>query len=139
MTPESRLKMSLRKKGKPSVNKGKKMSLEQKLKLSASLKAYYASKIPNYEYIVTGKRRDRKRIRRERLRQVGGSHTVGEWEKLKAQYNWICPSCLRSEPDVTLTRDHIVAISNGGTDNIENIQPLCRPCNSTKSTVAIRY
>lgn len=139
MSPESRLKMSLRKKGKPSVNKGKKMSQSQKLKLSESLRRFYASRIPNYEYSVTGKRKDRKRVRRERLKNVGGSHSIGEWENLKAQYNWTCPSCLKKEPEVKLTRDHIIAISKGGTDNIENIQPLCNSCNSKKSNKTIRY
>ena len=138
-SPETRLKQSLSKKGKPSPKRGQKMSLEQRQKLSESLKRYYASKIPDYEYIVSGKRKDRKRIRRERLRKAGGSHTVGEWLDLKAKYNWTCPSCIRKEPEIELTRDHIVAISLGGSDNIENIQPLCRSCNSKKSTVAIRY
>jgi len=139
ISEEHRQKLSLAKKGKPSVNLGKKMNDEQKKKLSDSLKKYYSSVIPNYQYTVSGKRADRKRARRERLKIVGGSHTIGEWEKLKAQYNWTCPSCFKIEPTIQLTRDHIVAISLGGTDNMENIQPLCRPCNSKKNTRTVRY
>ncbi len=62
----------------------------------------------------------------------GGFHTLGEWETLKAQYNWTCPSCRKQEPNIKLTRDHIIPISKGGSNNIENIQPLCRGCNSRK-------
>lgn len=81
----------------------------------------------------------RKIRRKARQLENGGLHSRGEWESLKAQYNWTCPSCGKREPEVQLTRDHIVAISKGGSDNIENIQPLCRPCNSRKHDKDIRF
>ena len=55
------------------------------------------------------------------------------------QFNFICPSCKKSEPEIKLTRDHILPLSMGGTDNIENIQPLCKKCNSKKHTRIIKY
>ncbi len=61
-----------------------------------------------------------------------GSHTLGEWETLKAQYNWTCPFCKKAEPKIKLTEDHIIPLSKGGSDNIENIQPLCLICNCKK-------
>ena len=69
----------------------------------------------------------------------GGSHTLGEWENLKAQYNWICPCCGKSESEIQLTEDHIIPLNKGGSDNIENIQPLCLKCNSHKRTKIIKY
>jgi len=79
------------------------------------------------------------RQRRIKKLQVGGSHTLGDWENLQAQYNWTCPCCGKQEPDITLSEDHIIPLSKGGSDNIENIQPLCRSCNSSKQTKIITY
>ena len=69
----------------------------------------------------------------------GGSHTFGEWQTLKAQYNFTCVWCKRSEPQIKLTQDHIISLKNGGSNNIENIQPLCVSCNSKKGIKNIKF
>lgn len=86
-----------------------------------------------------GLKRANGRLRREKVKQNGGSHTVVEWETLKAQYNWTCPCCHKSEPEIVLTEDHIIPLSKGGSHNIENIQPLCKMCNMKKFTKIIKY
>jgi hypothetical protein len=135
-TQETLKKMSIAKLGKVSPRKGKKLSLETREKISLSKRKYFQDRNPNY---IPFSYDDRKKRRRERLKIYGGFHSVKEWETLKAQYNWTCPCCKKQEPEIKLTRDHIISVSRGGSDNIENIQPLCVSCNSKKSTTTIRY
>lgn len=58
-----------------------------------------------------------------------GNHTLEEWQELKKKFNYRCAICRKKKP---LTKDHIKPLSFGGTDYINNIQPLCRSCNSKK-------
>jgi len=64
-----------------------------------------------------------------RERSAEGSHTLKQWKELKEQFNHRCANCSEEK---FLTKDHIQPLSKGGTDYIENIQPLCRNCNSKK-------
>lgn len=60
-----------------------------------------------------------------------------EWETLKRHYNHQCLCCGQS--GVRLNADHIIPIAKGGVSTIDNIQPLCEPCNSKKRAQTIDY
>lgn len=79
------------------------------------------------------------RIRRYLKKNAEGFHTFREWELLKKRYDYMCFYCKRKEPEIKLTEDHIVPLSKGGSNNIENIQPLCGRCNSRKHTKIINF
>lgn len=78
----------------------------------------------------------RKIGRGERLRHNGGKHTNEEWLQLCTDHNNRCAKC---GADAILTKDHIVPVSLGGSDSIDNLQPLCRSCNASKGTKIIDY
>jgi 5-methylcytosine-specific restriction endonuclease McrA len=77
--------------------------------------------------------------RRSRIAGNGGSFTADDWELMKAEYGYRCPCCNRKEPNIKLTVDHITPISEGGKNLIENIQPLCKQCNSKKHTDVMKF
>jgi 5-methylcytosine-specific restriction endonuclease McrA len=67
------------------------------------------------------------------------SFTAAEWGALKEHYHYMCLRCGRREPEIKLTADHVVPISKGGAARIDNIQPLCKACNSAKHDQTIDY
>lgn len=79
------------------------------------------------------------RERKVRRKGAEGSHTDAEWEALKAKHAYTCLRCGKQEPTIALTRDHVKPLILGGTDYIENIQPLCHGCNSAKNDKEIDY
>jgi 5-methylcytosine-specific restriction endonuclease McrA len=87
--------------------------------------------VPNIHYQEALARRNKK-IRARRLveSRAKGTHTVTQWNELKAEFGWRCVRC-GCIPD-GLCKDHIIPIYRGGSDGIDNIQPVCRPCNSSK-------
>ena len=72
----------------------------------------------------------------------GGTHTQAEWFKKLHRFSK-CPRCGRHWADIPprpnkryknpWTKDHIVPLSRGGSDDISNIQPLCYQCQFHKN------
>lgn len=83
--------------------------------------------------------RMQRRNRRARERAAIGTITAQEWRALKAFYNYTCLCCKRQEPEIRLTLDHVKPLIRGGSNTINNAQPLCLTCNSSKGTKEIDY
>ena len=76
---------------------------------------------------------------RRAKKMAGGKVTDKEWQDLKAYYGFKCLRCCRTEPEIRLTQDHVIPISKWGPNTIDNIQPLCRSCNSSKKGKTTDY
>jgi 5-methylcytosine-specific restriction endonuclease McrA len=67
----------------------------------------------------------------------GGTFTADEWKELLNKYGNKCLCCGRN--DIKVTIDHVVPLILGGRNSIENLQPLCKSCNSRKNATTIDY
>lgn len=143
---ETRQKMRLAKLGKTSNHKGDILSADSKRRISESKKGT----IQTPEQLESNRQGQYRRYlrlnpdyqvkkRNKRIADNGGFHSTKEWEELKKQSNFTCLACKRKEPEIKLTRDHILPIVLGGRNDIQNIQPLCLICNSKKHTQTVRY
>jgi len=74
-----------------------------------------------FNYAVTSKHN------RRRKPTVRNYKTI--FNKLLHKYNFSCVHCGTKE---NLSIDHIKPVSKGGTDDIDNLQILCKSCNSKK-------
>lgn len=73
---------------------------------------------------------------RHRSGRQGNSFTSGEWIALCKLHG---PGCLCCGAESKLVPDHIVPLSRGGSNAIENIQPLCQTCNLKKGIQSTDY
>lgn len=81
---------------------------------------------PQMLKIGTGKRkpifRTYKRKSKNKLRQ----HVL-------SKFNFTCCHCNQPYPDYELHNDHIIPLTKGGEDTIDNCQCLCIKCHTIKS------
>lgn len=70
--------------------------------------------------------------RRARKANNGGSHTLDELIEKFSRLGNVCYYCGKAGK---LSVDHDVPLVRGGTDDIDNILPACRSCNSKKSAL----
>jgi 5-methylcytosine-specific restriction endonuclease McrA len=66
---------------------------------------------------------------RARRAAAEGSFTPEQWLRLVKAYGGRCAYCGEKAP---LVVEHVVPVSRGGTNYIENIVPACQPCNARK-------
>lgn len=61
-----------------------------------------------------------------------GTHSKDQWLTLIEEFDGRCVIC-GCYPDPRPCKDHIVPLYLGGSDGADNIQPVCRQCNTAKS------
>jgi 5-methylcytosine-specific restriction endonuclease McrA len=113
-------------------------------KASESARRYYAKysekereRQRKYYQANPGKVRVRITNRRARAMGNGGTLTVQDWKEILDKFGNKCLRCGRD--DVKMTIDHVMPLALGGENSKENVQPLCRTCNSKKHIKHIDY
>jgi hypothetical protein len=74
--------------------------------------------------------------RKTNIAKTKDKMTTKEWTEVLELYDHKCLKCGTSE---NITMDHIMPIFLGGEHKKENIQPLCKSCNSSKRLKIIDY
>lgn len=75
-----------------------------------------------------------KHTRRALVKNSSGNHTTADWRAILKRYGHRCSWCgIKQSSKMRLTRDHYIALSEGGTNSASNIVPACLPCNSKKN------
>jgi 5-methylcytosine-specific restriction endonuclease McrA len=69
--------------------------------------------------------------RNTRKTQAGGFTTPAQWLRICRAVKFRCLCCSKRK---RLTVDHVIPICKGGTSWPNNLQPLCKTCNSKKRT-----
>ena len=102
--------------------------------------AQWRANNPNYHHQYRIDNADKYRAhtanRHARSMAAEGTFTDEQFTELCKQYD---NRCLRCREVKKLAADHIVPLSKGGSNYIDNIQPLCKSCNSKKGTRTIDY
>lgn len=83
-----------------------------------------------------------KKHRRRAKELAGGSFSAKQWRELLASTGNRCLACGTAAAETKLgklTMDHVIPLSKGGSNTIDNIQPLCLPCNISKARRTIDY
>ena len=88
--------------------------------------------------IFLGYKYARKRTAYEARAQYHSRLNKDEWYEMISFFNNVCCNCESEVIGGFPTKDHIIPITLGGTNNIKNLQPLCRECN-TGNTNGIDY
>jgi 5-methylcytosine-specific restriction endonuclease McrA len=86
-----------------------------------------AQKYPEYY-------RFKSKIRRARHYTAQGTHTYEQWLSRVEYFDWLCVYCKKELGLTTLTQDHKIPLSRGGSNWPANLVPACKSCNSAKST-----
>ena len=63
------------------------------------------------------------------------------WYKLRwvvlSRDNFTCQYCGQAAPNVKLEVDHVILVSEGGTDNLDNLVTACFACNQGKGVLKV--
>lgn len=94
----------------------------------------------NYKYRHSLKGKESARLKRRREKAIikkvnfWTPQMTVEWKVIVQTTEGYCPVCGVEVEIERMTMDHIIPLSKGGIHHINNVQPMCRSCNSAKGS-----
>jgi 5-methylcytosine-specific restriction endonuclease McrA len=102
-----------------------------------SCRAAHRAANPGKNRAYRAANRERYRVhshkQRARVQGVEGTFTPAEWEAKLRLYRGRCHWC-RKKIQGPLQIDHVLPLSKGGTNRLENVVPCCARCNLSKGS-----
>lgn len=112
-------------------NKDKILSNNKKWKLNNDdYKEYCKNYTKKYNASDDGKIKNRMRVHKRRT--ILETLEEIDYKALKDKFDKLGNKCVMCGSEENITIDHIIPITKGGTNDIDNLQPLCKSCNSSK-------
>lgn len=110
----------------------------KKKRKKASYKSYQTDYQKKWKKTDVGRRKSMKDTARrlKKKKQLKETFTIKEWDEKVENTRGICPKCNKFVGCDKLTIDHVLPISlapEGFEYTIDDVSPLCKPCNSRKS------
>lgn len=122
-----------RKAENPDVFKaGYQRNRENQLTYSRKNKVKKADYLKNWQKVNPGKCRQYSANRRARIKANGGVFTWAQFMQVFELFGRKCAYCRCDLTEQTVTVDHVIPISKGGRNSIDNLAPACKSCNSSK-------
>jgi 5-methylcytosine-specific restriction endonuclease McrA len=127
ITAETKAKMAASHRGRKHSRRGHRLSAKTRAKIAAANTKYKTSE----ERLIAWRELARSAAHRARTRKYNapGIHTAADETEVMRRSGGRCYYCRKKR---NLTIDHVVAISNGGSNGKENLVAACVHCNSSK-------
>lgn len=129
------------------IRERSRIRMQNKRVVDPNFREQEAAAVREYRKLHPEQGRAHTHKRRAQKQRSGGIYTAAQWLSLKAAYDNKCLCCSLFEMQLkclkrTLSPDHVVSLSHGGSNDISNIQPLCHGkggCNNHKGSKFIDF
>lgn len=126
---QNRSARARRRKNKEQIRKWKSVDY-------AKHKAQYIARAKRWRMTNRGRFRQLAIVQQQRRRAVKaaakGTHNLDQWLARVGFFGWHCVYCGTKLTMRTLTQDHVIPLSRGGTNWPSNLVPACHSCNASK-------
>jgi 5-methylcytosine-specific restriction endonuclease McrA len=95
---------------------------------------HHINEVPSCEFnleFVLNEQRNLRKVKQAYKRAGGGDFSLKDWYSLLEEFDYKCAYC--KERTNHLSPDHVIPLSRGGENTLNNILPACTTCNTSKN------